>query len=99
MPSDQPPAAIGDDTLICRNASILTAGVSGETVMMSVKSGRYYGLDNIGSAIWQHLEAPRAFGELVDSLVADFDADRSVISDDVRKLLSDMASHGLVTFG
>jgi hypothetical protein len=96
MPSDQPPAAIGDDTRICRNASILTAGVSGETVMMSVKSGRYYGLDDIGSAIWQHLEAPRRFGDLVDTLVADFDADRAVIADDVRKLLAEMASHDLV---
>jgi hypothetical protein len=45
MPSNQPPAAIGDDTRICRNAPVLTAGVSCETVMMSVKSGRYYGLD------------------------------------------------------
>jgi hypothetical protein len=32
-------------------------------------------------------------------LVADYDADRSVIADDVRKLLLDMAAHDVVAFG
>jgi hypothetical protein len=99
MPSDQPPTAIGDDTLVCRGTSILTGGVSGETVMMSVKSGRYYGLDDIGSAIWQRLEAPRRFGDLVDQLAADYDADRATIVGDVRALLAEMATHDLVKLG
>ena len=99
MPSDQPPAAIGDDTRVCRGTSILTGGISSETVMMSVESGRYYGLDDIGSAIWQRLEAPRRFGDLVDQLAADYDADRATIADDVRTLLAEMAMHGLVTLG
>ena len=91
--------SIGEGTRIHRTASILTAEVDKQMVMMNIESGRYLGLDDIGSVIWQRLETPRAFGELIDSLVAEYDADRSVISDDVRKLLSDMASHGLVTFG
>jgi hypothetical protein len=96
MPSGQPPAVIQDDTLISRSTSVLTAGVSRETVMMSVETGRYYGLDDIGSKIWQGLEAPRRFGQLVDQLVADYDADRATIADDVRKLIVEMAAHDLV---
>jgi hypothetical protein len=99
MSSDQQPAVIGDDTLVGRGTSILTGGVSGETVMMSVKSGRYFGLDDIGSAIWQRLEAPCRFGDLVDQLAADYDADRATIVDDVRPLLAEMAAHGLVKLG
>ncbi len=99
MPSDQPPAAIRDDTPVCRGTSILTGGISGETVMMSVESGRYFGLDDIGSAIWQRLEAPCRFGDLVDQLAADYDADRATIVEDVRTLLAEMATHGLVTLG
>jgi len=87
---------ISDDTLITRNTGLLAAAVHDETVMMDIESGRYYGLDDIGSAIWQRLEAPRRFGTLIDSLVADYDADRAVIAEDVRKLLSIMAEHKVV---
>jgi hypothetical protein len=67
--------------------------------MMSVESGRYLGLDDIGSDIWRRLETPRTFGELIDGLAADYNADRALIADDVRKLLSEMAAHDAVTLG
>jgi len=88
---------ISDDTLITRNTGLLAAAVQDETVMMDIESGRYYGLDDIGSAIWQRLEAPCRFGTLIDGLVAEYDADRAVIAGDVRKLLSIMAEHKVVT--
>ncbi len=92
-----PSAAIDDNTLITRNEGLLTAAVHDEIVMMDLASGRYYGLDDIGTAIWQRLEVPCRFGDLVDSLVADFDAERAVIAADVRKFLSTMAEHKVVS--
>ena len=41
----------------------------------------------------------RNFGELIDWLVADYDADRAVIADDVWKLLLEMAAHDVVQLG
>jgi hypothetical protein len=66
--------------------------------MMDARSGRYVGLDDIGSVIWQRLETPCTFGQLVDGLVADYEAERAVIAADVRALLADMAAHGVVRF-
>lgn len=99
MSTAQGSVPIGEATLIHRTASVLTAEIDKQIVMMDVESGRYLGLDDIGSVIWQRLETPRTFGELIDGLVADYDADRSVIVDDVRKLLLDMAAHDVVAFG
>ena len=90
---------IGDQTLISRSTGLLVAPVHDETVMMDIESGHYYGLDDIGSEIWRRLEAPRTFGELVDSLAADYEADRAVIAEDVRRLLSQMAEHKVVSLG
>lgn len=90
---------IGEDTLIARSTSVLSAPVRDEVVMMSIESGRYLGLDDIGSDIWRRLETPRTFGALVDGLAADYDADRAVIADDVRKLLLEMAAHDAVKLG
>jgi len=90
---------ISDDTLITRNTGLLAAAVHDETVMMDIESGRYYGLDDIGSVIWRRLEAPCRFVKLIDGLVADYEADRAVIAGDVRKLLSIMAENKVVTLG
>jgi Coenzyme PQQ synthesis protein D (PqqD) len=90
--------SIGDQTRIHRSDSVLTAAVDKETVMMDIKSGRYVGLDDIASVIWERLETPCTFGHLVDSLVSDYDAERTVIAEDVRQLLTEMAAHGLVGF-
>lgn len=91
------PETIDDQTLVSRTSTLLVAPVHDETVMMDIEKGHYYGLDDIGSEIWRRLEAPRRFGELVDSLVADFEADRAVIAQDVRAFLSIMAEHKVVT--
>jgi Coenzyme PQQ synthesis protein D (PqqD) len=99
MSTAQGSVPIGEATLIHRTASVLTAEIDKQIVMMDIESGRYLGLDDIGSVIWQRLETPRTFGELIDGLTADYDADRSVIADDVRKLLLDMAAHDVVAFG
>jgi len=84
-------------TLISRSTSLLAAAVHDEMVMMDIPSGRYYGLDDIGSDIWRRLASPCRFGELVRALAADYDADDAVIARDVEKLLSLMADHKAVT--
>jgi Coenzyme PQQ synthesis protein D (PqqD) len=90
--------SIGEETLIHRSESVLTAAVDKETIMMDVSSGRYVGLDDIASVIWQRLESPRTFGDLVDSLVEDYEAERAVIAQDVHELLKEMVAQGVVGF-
>jgi hypothetical protein len=98
MSTAQESVPIGEATLIRRTASVLTAEIDKQIVMMDIESGRYLGLDDIGSVIWKRLETPRTLGDLVDSLVEDYDAERAVIAQDVRELLKEMATQGIVGF-
>lgn len=93
-PTDQ--VAIADTTVISRNPSMLTAEVDGEIVMMSIEQGRYFGLDDIGSDIWNRIDPPCSFAALIDRLVADYEADRSTIAADVQVLLGRMAAEDVV---
>ncbi len=95
--SKTPPAPIKDQTFIARSSALKVATLQDEIVMMHVETGRYYNLDEIGSDIWRRLESPRTFGDLVNLLVVDYDAERAVIAEDVRKLLSIMAEYEVVT--
>jgi hypothetical protein len=89
-------ARIADSTIISRSPAVLTAEVDGEVVMMSIEQGQYFGLDDIGSDIWKRLDSPCAFADLIDRLVADYDADRENIAADVRALLATMAERDVV---
>lgn len=93
--ADAPPA-IADATIISRSPSVLTAEVEGEIVMMSIEQGRYFGLDDIGSDIWNRIEPPCSFAALVDRLAADYEADRATIAADVQTLLGRMAAQDVV---
>lgn len=90
------PLLIGEAVIVTRNRELISAPVHDEIVMMDIDSGRYYGLDDIGSVIWRRVESPQTFGALIDSLVAEYDADRGVIAADVSKLLVLMAEHKVI---
>src|SRR5947208_12139019 len=92
------PRDIVEATIIARSPSVLTAEVDGEIVMMSIEQGRYFGLDDIGSDIWRRIEPPCSFAELIDRLVADYDADRATIAADVQTLLGRMVEQDVVRF-
>ena len=82
--------------MIARDGSLLTAEVDGEIVMVNVEHGQYYGLDDIGSDIWERIEPACSFAALTDSLSVDYEADRETIAADVRALLERMAAQEVV---
>jgi hypothetical protein len=89
-------AVIADTTLLSRSPSVLTAQVDDQILMMSIERGSYFGLDDIGSDIWQRIEPPCSFAELVDRLAADYDADRAIIAADVKTLLDRLVESDVV---
>lgn len=101
LSEDRKPAIHGsvpivNSTMVARSPSVLAADIDGEVVMMSIEQGCYFGLDDIGSDIWKRLDLPCSFGELVDRLAADYDANRETITADVRTLLLHMAVDNVV---
>lgn len=89
-------AAITDATMISRSPSVTAAEVNGEIVMMSIEQGRYFGLDRVGTDIWNQLDPPCTFAALIDHLLAVYDVDRSTIVADTRELLARMAQLDVV---
>lgn len=76
-------AALTAAACVVRSEQCLSTEVGDETVLMSVDSGCYGGLDDIGSDIWRRLEKPVSVAELCDGLAAEYEADRATIEADV----------------
>jgi len=84
-----------DDRFAC-NEEILSNTIDGEVVMMSIEQGYYYGLDEIGSQIWEKLKTGVTLRNIVDQLLQDYDVNREKCERDLLKLMDDLVENDLV---
>ncbi len=82
--------------LLSRNPSHVSTTLDGETVLMSIQTGRYYGMDPVASRIWELLEKPLGFSALAETLAAEYEGDRSVIEADLVTFLRKMLEENLI---
>jgi Coenzyme PQQ synthesis protein D (PqqD) len=90
-------AALSLTSLVKSANDLISAPVNSEVVILSVERGTYYGLDEIGTEIWQRLESPMRIDMLCEELAAKYAADRQTIERDVLALLESLFAEGLVT--
>lgn len=84
------------DSMIAGETNIVFNEMDGETIMMSIENGEYYGLNSVASRIWQLLESPRAVSEICDAVLPDYDVTREQCAQDVLFFLNRMAEKGVV---
>lgn len=77
----------GIQGVISRKAGIQTAQMEDELGMMDIETGRYYLLDDVGTAIWSLLENPMSADELVESLLEMYDISREICREDVDRFI------------
>lgn len=74
----------------------VSCDLAGETAIVNLENGVYYGLDAVGSRIWNRLAKITTFGELRDSLIQDYDVEASRLEADMRSFLRELAEEGLI---
>lgn len=83
------------DRFIARE-DVLAREVDGETVLLDIRTERYLGLNEVGSAIWQELQTARSVAEVVEHLSDRFDADIDTLRDDALRFVDELRSRDLV---
>jgi hypothetical protein len=81
---------------VVRNAEMPFRKLDDEVVMLDVAAGCYYGLDAVGSRVWELLEQPRQVREVCLVLVREFDVSLDVCERDVLALVERLLAAGLV---
>jgi len=70
--------------------------LGGEAAILNLKNGIYYGLDPVGSRVWNLLQQPRSVAEIRDILSTEYDVDVARLETDLRDLLTQLADNQLV---
>ncbi len=74
----------------------LLSEVDGETVLMNIESGHYFGLNDISTAIWNKIGSGKKISQVVDDLLEEFDIDRTTCEQDTLQCITGMANMQLV---
>lgn len=86
---------LDDSTVVAQSPGMIGADVDGEVVLIGVDTGRYHGLDPVGSAIWRALETPIRVDTLCAKMVADFEGDAATVARETRDFVARLLSHDL----
>jgi hypothetical protein len=90
------PIELSRDTRVVASPDQVSADLEGETVLLSMTDGVYYGLDGVGSFAWRQLAQPATLGAICDAIVAAYDVDEPRAWEDLLALMRDLHSHGLI---
>jgi Coenzyme PQQ synthesis protein D (PqqD) len=85
------------DSLRVRPADgVFVREVDGELVLLNPESGRYYGLDRVGLAMWEELSTGLPAGAAHGRLLERFDVEPERLAADLRRLIVELEDEGLV---
>ena len=85
-----------EQSLITVRPEHLASALDGETILLHMTSGLYYGLNEVGARIWELLQTPQTLGQLSDRLLEEYDVDRTQCLQDVSKILQDLHNAQLI---
>lgn len=77
---------------------VLSQEVSGETVLLDLNNENYFGLDEVGTRIWQLLQEQNNLERIYDILLDEYEVDAKQLRDDFYDIINQLKDAGLITF-
>ena len=90
-------SSLSSASVVVRRDGLVQAEIDGEVVTMSIEHGTCYGLNQVGSRIWNLLEKPTRIGVLCETLLSEYRVDPDVCERQVLDLLEELRTEGLIS--
>lgn len=77
----------------------VSCDLAGEAAILNLSDGVYYGLNEVGAAVWKMLQKPITVDEICLAVMNQFDVDTGRCEQDVVSLLEELQARGLIEVG
>ncbi|MEX0763058.1 MAG: PqqD family protein [Dehalococcoidia bacterium] len=74
---------------------VLFQELDGEVVLLSIKTGEYYGLNEVGARIWVLLKQDRPLNEIAQTILARYEVSDEALINDMMRFLHTLEHDGL----
>ncbi len=93
----QPRSSLDLSAIVIPSPEVLVQELDGEAVLLNLESERYFGLDDVGTRVWQHLLEHRRLERVCEEMQKEFDVDESRLRADILQLVEELIEAGIVT--
>jgi len=70
--------------------------IEGESVLLNLDNESYYGLDEVGTRMWELLTTSESIQAAFDSLLDEYDVEPERLRSDLRDMIENLIDNGLV---
>lgn len=75
---------------------VLFRNLDGESVLLNLENENYYGLDEVGTRMWDVLTTSTSIQAAYDTLLSEYEVAPEVLQRDINRLIEDLLEQGLV---
>ncbi len=76
--------------------TVFAQEVDGEMVLLDMESENYFGLDEVGTAIWQAMQEKETLKEVLDLLLEQYEVEEEMLENDLFDFVGKLVESGLV---
>jgi hypothetical protein len=70
--------------------------LDGEAVLLNLQNEMYYGLDEVGTRMWQLLTTSDSVQAAMDTMLEEFDVTPETLEQDLTKMINELQEQGLL---
>ncbi|TCP30009.1 coenzyme PQQ synthesis protein D (PqqD) [Scopulibacillus darangshiensis] len=88
---------LNKNLLISIKKNIYTTEGDDKTIILNLKTGHYFGINNVGSFFWKQFKKRKTVEEIISKTKKEYEIDdENLIMEDLERFLNDMLLKGLV---
>src|SRR4030081_831155 len=76
--------------------AVITRELDGETILLNLETGMYFGLDKVGTDVWRAILSGATLGDALDLVQSEYDGQPAVLRTDFRRLVDELLAKGLL---
>ena len=90
------PNNLAPTTTIVAIANQASVDLDDEVAILNLKTGVYFGLNEVGAWVWLQIQQPRTVAEIAAAVVDEFDVTPERCQIDLQNLLRELDQHQLI---
>ncbi|HEY6467757.1 MAG TPA: PqqD family peptide modification chaperone [Candidatus Acidoferrales bacterium] len=83
-------------SMVVATAEQVSCGLGEESAILNMKNSVYYGMNAVGTRVWNMIGEPRSVVQLRDALLDEYEVDPARCEQDLLQLLEQMRTEGLI---
>lgn len=87
---------VDDRTRVTIAPDVLVQPLEGESVLLNMESGTYFGLNRVGTRMWEAVTTAPNLAHAIQTLLGAYDVPPPTLRSDLRELLEQLVRKGLV---